>query len=238
MPMPVEDDPNAPTAIKQPTPKASPETTPAPPADNDQSPYHQALIAYHEGNYQEAFDDLKGTDPEKQDDNFVLLEGSILTELKRYDEGEKLLRTRLGGANATQVDIVLGDLLLRKRSYERATKYFTTALQAKPNDPDLTLKLVYSRIGAGDFQGAAKLASQLAPFDPKNPYDDHASYYFARAALAQATGKSQEADDNIQTARTNYGIRVTNHYLKSYLQFFAAPDKDANTDLTPPPKAK
>jgi tetratricopeptide (TPR) repeat protein len=236
MPVPVEDDPTAPAAIKEPIPKTAPE--PPPPADSDSTPYHQALIAYHAEHYQEAYDALKGSDPGKQDDAFVILEARVLTELKKYDEGEKLLRPRLGGPAAFQVDVALGDLLLRKRSYERATKYFTSALQAKPSDPDLTLKLVYARIGAGDLQAATHLASQLTPFDPKNPYDDHASYYFAHAALAQATGRPAEADENIQSARTNYGNSVTNRYLRNYLLFIAPPDKDAPSDLTPTPKAK
>ena len=63
--------------------------------------------------------------------------------------------------------------------------------------------------------------TKLSPFDPKNPYDDHAAYYFARAALAQSLGRSQDAEDAIQEARTNYGVTVTNRYLKTYLHFFS-----------------
>jgi tetratricopeptide (TPR) repeat protein len=231
MPVPVEDDTNAPAAMRAP---AAAETPP-PPAEvgSPSSPYSEAMVDYKAGNYDQALDALKGQDPAYQNDNFIILEARILTELKRYDDGEKLLRTRLTGAHPLEIETALGDLLLHKRSYERATKYYTAALQAKPNDPDLTLKLVYARIGAGDLRAADQLASQLNPFDPKNPYDDHASYYFARAALAQATGKTAEADDDIQNARTNYGMTVTNRYLKTYLQFFSPPDQSAPTDLTP-----
>ena len=119
-----------------------------------------------------------------------------------------------------EVQLALGDLLLRKRSFSRAAKYYSLALQAKPDDPDITLKLVYAKIGASDMVEAGQYASHLKPLDPKNPYDDHASYYFAKAALAQAIGKTQEAEDDIQTARTIYGITVTNRYLKTYLEVF------------------
>jgi tetratricopeptide (TPR) repeat protein len=129
--------------------------------------------------------------------------------------------------------MALGDLLLRKRSFDRAAKYYSLALQAKPNDPDITLKLVYARIGASDLPGAAKYASQLQPLDP-----DHPSYYFAKAALAQATGKTQEAEDDIQTARTIYGVTVTNRYLRTHLEVFASSEKGPASDMTPAPLNK
>jgi tetratricopeptide (TPR) repeat protein len=209
--------------------------------DDDHSPYHIALLDYKEGHYQEALDALNGTSgaaPVGLDDKAVILKGRILTELKRYDEGEKLLRSELTGTNPTEVQVALGDLLLRKRNFNRASKYYSLALQAKPSDPDITLKLIYAKIGLSDLVGAGQDASHLTPLDPKNPYDDHASYYFAKAALAQATGKTQEAENDIQTARTLYGITVTNHYLKTYLEVFASTEKSPTSDVTPPPLLK
>jgi tetratricopeptide (TPR) repeat protein len=251
MPVPVEDDPSAPAAMHAPpatttAPSTTPQNPPPPEALAPSGPYSQAMVRYKAGDYDQAWDLIKGIDPAKQDDNFVILGAKILTELKRYDDGEKILRQRIGAgtgtdealppdANKNELIVTLGDLFLHKRSYDRAAKYYAAALKAKPSDPDLTLKLIYARIGTGDLRAADQLASQLSPFDPKNPYDDHASYYFARAALAQATGKSADADDEIQNARTNYGITVTNRYLKTYLQFFSAPVKGSPADLAPSP---
>jgi tetratricopeptide (TPR) repeat protein len=209
--------------------------------DNDTSPYHQALLDYKAGHFQEALDALNatnGTAPSGQDNKVVILKSRILTELKKYDEGEKLLKAQLTGTASTEIQIALGDLLLRERSFNRAAKYYGLALQAKPDDPDITLKLIYAKIGVSDLVGAGQDASRLTPLDPKNPYDDHASYYFAKAALAQATGKTQEAEDDIQTARTLYGITITNRYLKTYLEVFSAPDKGHASDITPPPLVK
>ena len=43
---------------------------------------------------------------------------------------------------------------------------------------------------------------------------------------------SEEAEEDIQTARTIYGITVTNRYLKTYLEVFANPDKDKGPSAT------
>jgi hypothetical protein len=204
-----------------------------PTVDNDRSPYHLALIAYKAGNYDQAWHALEGTDPTTQSDDFVILESRVLTELKRYDDAAQVLAPRAGDGATPELVVAMGDVDLRKRAFDQAAKYYQAAF-AKTHDPDLTLKLVYCALGRADNVYAGQLASQLAPFDPKNPYDDHASYYFAQAALAQATGDSTGAENNIQSARTYYGITVANRYLKNYLQFFSAEDK--NAELTPAPK--
>jgi tetratricopeptide (TPR) repeat protein len=248
MPLPVEDDPNAPAELRgpknQPAPPPASPRTPAPPeARAPGSPYSEAMVAYKAGNYANALDDLKGIDPSTQDDNFVVLKARILTELKRYDEGEKLLRQRLDEevhanpaakpGQAQEIILGLGDLLLHQRSFDRAAKYYNAALLAAPTDPDIKLKLIYARIGSNDLRGADQLASELSPFDPKNPYDDHAAYYFARAALAQSGGDGAGAEEFIQDARTNYGITITNRYLKTYLHFFATAPSKAPTGIAP-----
>ena len=207
--------------------------------DSDMSPYHVALLDYKEGKFQEALDALNAQGVAvPMDTKTVVLKSRVLTELKQYDTGEKLLRSQLAGPDTVAIQAAIGDLLLRKRSFARAAKYYAAVLKAKPNDPDTMLKLVYAQIGAGDLVGAGETASQLTPLDRKNPYDDHASYYFAQAAIAQAAGKPQEAQDQIQAARTNYGITVTNHYLKTYLQIFESSEKNSSTDITPPPRVK
>jgi len=197
----------------------------APIPDNDTSPYHVALLDYKAGRFQEAFDTLN-TANTGQDPRVIILKSRILTELKRYNEGEKILLPLLTPTGPLEIQMAMADLLLRKRDYNGATKFYNLALAAKPGDPDLMLKLVYSRIGASDLVSAAKLASQLKPLDQANP-----AYYFARAALAQSTDKRQEAEDDIETARTMYGITVTERYLKTYIEVLSAPGK--NSLITP-----
>ena len=207
--------------------------------DSDTSAYHRALLAYKTGKFQDAYDYLdhaRDSIAPQDAEKVAILESKILTELQRYDEGEKALRPLITPEGPTEVQIALGDVLLRKRSFERATKYYDLALKAKPDDPDVALKLVYARIGAGDLVGAGGYASKLQPMDHADPYDTHASYYFAKAALAQATGNSSDAENQIQEARTLYGITQANRYLKTYLEFFAAANKSTTSDLTPPPR--
>jgi tetratricopeptide (TPR) repeat protein len=207
--------------------------------DNDTSPLHQALLDYKAGKFPEARIAIDAAEKAKPGDlTTELLKAKILTEEHDFAAGEKLLRSLLTPTGPEEVQVALGDLLLRKHSFDRAAKYYALALQAKPGDPDLLLKLVYAKVGASDLIAAGQYASQLKPIDPKNPYDMHASYYFAKAALAQATGKTQEAEDAIQASRTNYGNSITDRYLKTYLEVFAASDKTPNSDLTPPPLVK
>ena len=207
--------------------------------DNDTSPLHQALLDYKAGKYPEARIAIDAAEKAKPGDlPTELLKAKILTEQNDFAGGEKLLRSLLTATGPVDVQLALGDLLLRKHSFDRAAKYYALALGAKPGDPDITLKLVYAKIGSADLIGASQDASHLKPIDPKNPYDMHASYYFAKAALAQATGKTQEADDAIQNARTNYGNSITDRYLKTYLEVFAHSDKSPDSDLTPPPLVK
>jgi tetratricopeptide (TPR) repeat protein len=224
MPVPVEDDTNAPPEVSAPG-----------------TPYSEAMVAYKAGKYDKAFEALEGIDPAAQDDSFIILEARILTELKRYDDGEKLLKERIQlleqrQAKPAETDpllTALGDLFLHERAFDRAAKFYTAILKDKPNDADITLKLIYTHVGENDLRGADQLATSLSPFDPKNPYDDHAAYYFSRAALAQAMGRTQDAEDDIQEARTNYGVTVTNRYLKTYLHLFASPHTDAKAGIVP-----
>jgi tetratricopeptide (TPR) repeat protein len=207
--------------------------------DNDPSPYHQALLAYKSSHYDMARTAIEAAEKAKPGDPATeILKARILTELGDFAGAKKALEDLNGKPGLTPEvadarTLAFGDLCLRKRSFDEAAKFYELLLSRKPGDPDLTLKVVYTRIGASDLVDAAKLASQLKPLDP-----DHPSYYFAKAALAQATGKSQEAEDDIQTARTIYGITVTNHYLKTYLELFAVTEKGPTSEMTPPPLVK
>jgi len=200
------------------------------------------LTAYKSGHYEAARADIDAAEKARPGDVATeILKSRILTEQGDFADGEKLLKGLLTSANSgdtLEADLAYGDLLLRKRSFDRAAKYYAAALQARPDDPDITLKLVYAKVGSSDLVGAGQDASHLQPMDQKNPYDTHASYYFAKAALAHATGKDQDEEQDIQTARTIYGITVTNHYLKTYLQVFAGPEKSPASEITPPPLIK
>lgn len=192
---------------------------PAAAQDDASDAYHQALANYKAGHYEAAL--VMVGDAEQQapgDPNTEILKCRILTELGHYDLAKKALDTLEGNPHLTPADgqnwtMAYGDLCLRKRDYAGAIKSYQSLASALPDDADLTLRLVYAFIGAGDLSHALSYASKLKPLDQVNP-----SYYFAHAALAEATGKSAGADNDIETVRTIYGITVTNRYLRTYLQ--------------------
>lgn len=204
--------------------------------DNDHSPYHVALLDYKEGNYKAAGDAIDAAEKANPGDPATeILKARILTELGDFAGVKTALEGLNGNPNMTPElreaqMMAFGNMCLREHSFDEAAKFYESLLSRKPGDPDLMLKVVYTRVGASDLLEAAKYASQLKPLDP-----DHPSYYFAKAALAQATGKPQEAEDDIQTARTIYGITVTNRYLKTYLEVFASSGKSPASDITLPP---
>jgi tetratricopeptide (TPR) repeat protein len=201
--------------------------------DNDTSPYHQALLAYKSGHFDTARASIDAAEKSQPGDlSIQVLKARILTEQHDFDAGEKILRRLLApsGSGSPDVQLALGDLLLRKRDFDGAARIYDVALQGRPDDPDIMLKMIYTRISVSDFIAAGKYTSRLKPLDP-----DHPSYYFAKAALAQATGKTAEADQDIETVRTIYGITTANRYLKTYLEVFS-PDqsKSASTRAEPP----
>jgi tetratricopeptide (TPR) repeat protein len=209
--------------------------------DSDTSPYHLALTAYKSGHYDAARKAIDAAEIEKPGDfPTEILKSRILSELGDFAGAKTALESLNKNPAVTpelrdEQTLAFGDMNLHKRSFDEAAKFYESLLSRKPNDPDLILKIVYTRVGASDLVAAGQYASKLSPMDPKNPYDTHASYYFAKAALAHATGNSQEEEDEIQSARTIYGITVANHYLKTYLEVFTQPDKTPASQITPPP---
>ena len=174
-------------------------------------------------------------DAEKEHPNDVdtaILKARILTEQHDFDAGAALLRRYLTATGPLEVQLALGDLLLRQRNFSAAANLYEQALQLKPDDPDITLKLIYAKINSADLITAGKLASQLKPLDPVNP-----AYYYAKAALANTTGNSTEADQDFETVRTIYGNMVANRYLKTYLEVFSPKAKSGVSARAEPPAA-
>ncbi len=204
-----------------------------PPVDDDSSPYHLALTDYKTGNLPQALTEIEAAEAQKPADPFrtEMLKARILSELGRFDEAKKILNGLTGATPAYEQarQLALGDLALRARHFDEASKIYDAVLAATPDDSDVILKDVYARVSTGDLLNAGKLASELKPLDPIHP-----GYYFAQAAIHRATNQGAQAEQDIATVRTIYGITVANRYLKTYLQVFVAPDADVNTRLNPP----
>jgi tetratricopeptide (TPR) repeat protein len=195
--------------------------------ESAESPYSKALLNYKSGKYDAAKVLIEQADQEQPGDVPIeMLKVRILTELHDYKGARQVLnslydRSDLTPAYAAALELTTGDLALRQHHFDAASKAYETYLQAQPNDADGKLKLIYARLGVDDLVTAGKYVSQLKPLDASTP-----AYYFARAALAHSNGGSDEEQD-LEQARTIYGITLTNRYLKTYLEVFSPEKKGA-----------
>jgi predicted Zn-dependent protease len=189
--------------------------------ESPESPYAKALLNYKSGKYDAARVLIEQADQEEPGNVPIeMLEVRILSELNDFTGARKVLnslydRPDLTPTYAAALALTDGDVDLRQHHFDAATKAYENYLQTQPNDVDGKLRLVYARIGAGDLVTAEKYASEFKPLDATSP-----AYYFARAAISRATATGNE-DEDIEQARTIYGIRLTNRYLKTYLEVFA-----------------
>jgi tetratricopeptide (TPR) repeat protein len=196
--------------------------------ESPETPYAKALLNYKSGKYQAAQVLIDQADQEEPGNvPILMLKVRILSELKDFDGARKVLnslydRPDLTPAYASALALTTGDVALRQHHFDAATKAYETYLETRPNDADAKLKLIYARLSVGDMVTAGKYASELKPTDAATP-----AYYFARAAIARSSGVS-DADQDIEQARTIYGITLTNRYLKTYLDVFSDKEPSAH----------
>jgi hypothetical protein len=207
-------------------------------AESPQTPYEKALLNFKSGKYEAAKVMIAQADEEKPGDVPIgMLKSRILTELNDFTGARQVLnnlyaRSDLTPADASALGLATGDLALRQHHFEPASKAYETYLQGQPNDADAKLKLIYARLGVGDLVVAGKYASELKPLDTSTP-----AYYFARAAIAHSNGGDGEEQD-IEQARTIYGIHIANRYLRTYLEVFSTEKKPtAGPHASPVPNA-
>jgi tetratricopeptide (TPR) repeat protein len=199
-----------------------------------QTPYERALLNYKSGKYAAARLLIEEADQSNPGNVPIeMLKVRILTELLDFAAAHQVLnslydRSDLTPAYLAALEFTTGDLNLRERKFDAATKAYEQYLGVQPNDADAKLRLIYARIGVDDLVTAGRLASELKPLDSATP-----AYFFAHAALGHAGIGTEDEEQDIQQARTIYGITVTNRYLKTYLEVFS--DKNSvNNTLNPP----
>lgn len=179
--------------------------------------YRAALIAYKNGDYKTARAAAQEAQKLKANDaKLKLLEGRIALELGEFQNAEKLIKEGIAADPDYPLSYqYMGDVYLREHQYMSAIDSYQEFLRHKPKDPDGLLKLVYCHIGRKDLSAAGQTLLQLDQFN-----DIHPGYYFAKAAIATATGKPVEAEKNFQTVRTMYGNDTFALFMKTYLTVF------------------
>ncbi len=182
--------------------------------------YRAALIAYKNGNYKEARDEaLKAQKLKATDAKIQFLLGRITLELGDQADAEKLVKAGIeADPNYSLGYQYLGDVYFREKQYVPATEAYEEFLRHKPKDPDGALRLLYCHVARKDLAAAGKTLLLLDQFT-----DLHPGYYFGKAAIAQAAGKGDEAERDLQLARTMYGNDAYATQLKHYLLLFPVP---------------
>ena len=211
-------------------------------SEGPRTPYEKALLNYKAGKYEaakllieDADEGMPGNAP------IEMLKVRILAELHDFRGAHQTLnslydRFDLTPTYTAALVLTTGDLNLRERHFEEASKSYDQYLLGQPADEDAKLKLIYARLSVGDLVKAGKLASELKPTGATP------AYYFAHAALVHAGAATGDEDQDFQQARTIYGITLTNAYLKTYLEVFAtdkaAPGKPGAPKPAPSGKAQ
>ena len=115
----------------------------------------------------------------------------------------------------------LGEAAFGQTHWGEAVQYYKIYLSKVPAGKQAVLKMIYCFLATRNLTDAAKWITTLDPVDELHPY-----YYFARAALASATGKPGESQEVLQQARTIYGNDVYRDYEPDLLVIL----KIINTD--------
>ena len=171
--------------------------------------YSSAFAAFRAGQLEEAMqrvDAMLAAEPPVA--RTLELKGRILHALGRYEDAEKFYFQAVEkDPGLTSVHFHLGEAAFRRASWADALQYYSVHLREQRGARATALKLVYCYVASDNLTDAAKWMQALDPTDELEP-----TYYFARAALARASGKPEEAAAALRQARTLYGNEVFARY--------------------------
>ncbi|MDX6767430.1 MAG: tetratricopeptide repeat protein [Candidatus Methylacidiphilales bacterium] len=191
--------------------------TPVPaaePAVGNDDAYQEAFVAFKSGHFDEALHRvdallLKAPPPAR----VLELKGRILHRMGSPDKAEGFFFMALErDPELVSAHFHLGEAAFRRKEWSDALQYYLVHLKKVPGAKATLLKVVYCQIASDQLTQAAQFILGLDPSDEYEP-----GYYFARAALALASGKEKEAADALAQARTIYGNEVFFSYEPDFL---------------------
>lgn len=134
--------------------------------------------------------------------------GRALHALGRYDEAvEAYFKALELDPQLDSAHFYLGEAAFAQRYWPEAIEFYRVHAAKTKGAPRTVLKLVYCHIANGNLNEAGQWLARLDPFDDAFP-----GYYFAKAAFAQAMGKTDEPAKLLQQARTLYGNAIANEF--------------------------
>lgn len=157
-----------------------------------------------------------------------LLEGRVLQAERKFPEATETILSAIELDPAVpRAQYYLGESLLAQGEVLEARGAFAAMVKAEPKNKDARLLVAMCEARLGNLRDASELALTFDPTDPVHPGAN-----FANAALAQASGRTADATEELDSARTTYGPQIWSRYMKSYLLVF--PPKQAAGEPAPP----
>jgi len=193
--------------------------------------YQEAFVAFKSGKMEEALQRVDSLLLHAPAPARVLeLKGRILLRMGEPAKAEPFFFMALErDPEWVSAHFNLGEAAFRRKEWSNALQYYLMHLKHVPGSKATILKLVYCQVAADQLTQAAQFILGLDPSDEFEP-----GYYFARAAMALASGKSQQAVEVLAQARTIYGNDVYALYEPDFLFL----RKNVTWPRSTPPSAK
>ncbi|MES2310211.1 MAG: tetratricopeptide repeat protein [Verrucomicrobiota bacterium] len=185
-------------------------------------PYQNAVVAYKSGDYPAAKTAaLEAGKRGGEDLRPSLLLGKIALAQKNYREAESLIAPLIQkNPDNPMLWMPWGDTLVFLGKPGKAINFYEKASHVDAQKPDALLRKVYAFLKNQERGEAERITAAMDGFNDKTPV-----YYFAKAAVLDASGKKPEADVVLKNARTLYGETVYLDYYREYLWFIGSPLK-------------
>lgn len=126
--------------------------------------------------------------------------------------------------NLIMAPFYMGEAEFQQKHWPEALSTYAHVLSEKKiKDPrDVLLKVIYCQVAVNRLSEAGQMLNKFDLFDGQHP-----GYYFAKAAIARATGKAEGAQAMLSQVQTLYGLPVFNRYQADY---FSLIDKSSQSN--------
>jgi len=180
--------------------------------------YYYALINYYKGNYLEALSALNHPTTNVYQETQNKLKASVNTLYGNYDNAIQALENQL----QEQDSFTLGLLYANTGDFNKARKYFNSAILQNKKPIQETLSLAYVDLMLGHYQEAGSLLKETTKTYPNDVYTPYPIKVFLKSSLFEP--------DTVQKVYRTLNAKI---HAQAYPNIFAfAPYKIFNPDQT------